>query len=44
VVVDSVPNLNVHNRAEALYIDVLKVCEQANFPVALASMNNLVYF
>lgn len=43
MVVDSVPNLNVHNRAEALYIDVLKLCKQAKFPAALANMNNLAY-
>jgi len=44
VVVDSVPNLNIHNRAEELYIDVLKVCKQVNFPAALDNMNNPCLF
>ena len=42
-IVDCVPNLNIRNRAEALYIDVLKVCKQANFHAALANLNNLAY-
>lgn len=44
MLVDSDPNVNVHNRAEALYIDVAKVCKQATFPVALGNMNNLADF
>jgi hypothetical protein len=44
VIVEGVFIRKVHNRVEALYVHLLEVCRQANFPAALANMNNPVFF